>query len=44
MRCNTSDEVKGFFTWNDLVIVRPSAPSQYYPERIAVVCGMEQIN
>jgi hypothetical protein len=31
------------FTWNDLVIIKSNAPSHYYPGKIGVVCGMEQI-
>lgn len=31
------------FTWNDLVIIKPNAPPSYYPGKIAVVCGMEQV-
>lgn len=31
------------FTWNDLVVIKPNAPSSYSPGKIAVVCGMEQV-
>ena len=31
------------FTWNDLVIIKPNAPLFYFPGKIAVVCGMEQV-
>jgi hypothetical protein len=31
------------FTWNDLVVIKPNAPFSYFPGKIAVVCGMEQV-
>ena len=31
------------FTWNDLVVIKPNAPSSYPVGKIAVICGMEQI-
>lgn len=31
------------FTWNDLVIIKSTAPPNYFPGKIAVVCGMEHI-
>lgn len=34
---------KNLFTWNDLVIIKSNAPASYFPGKIAVVCGMEEI-
>ncbi len=31
------------YTWNDLVVIKPNAPSSYFPGQIAVVCGIEQV-
>lgn len=31
------------FTWNDLVVIVPNAPTPYSPGQIAVICGMEKI-
>lgn len=31
------------FTWNDLVVIKLNAPISYFPGKIAVICGMEQI-
>lgn len=32
------------FTWNDLIIIKSNAPPCYCPGKIAVICGMEQVN
>lgn len=31
------------FTWNDVVTIKSDAPVAYFPNEIAVICGMEQI-
>lgn len=31
------------FTWNDLVVIVPNAPTSYSPGQIAVICGMEKV-
>ena len=38
----TFDETN-LFTWNDLIVVKSNAPLCYCPEKIAVICGMEQV-
>ena len=37
-----SDE-PNLFTWNDVVMIKTDAPVSYFPGKIAVICGMEQI-
>lgn len=34
---------KNLYTWNDLIIVKINAPSFCLPGKIAVICGMVQI-
>lgn len=38
-----ADSETNLFTWNDLVVVKLDAPLPYFPGKIAVVCGMEQV-
>ena len=35
--------MSNLFTWNDLVRVKSNAPLSYFPNQIAVVCGMLQV-
>lgn len=34
---------KNLFTWNDLIVIKSNAPSCFFSNKLAVVCGMEQI-
>ena len=38
-----TDSDTSLFTRNDLVVITPDAPLSYFPGKIAVVCGMEQV-
>ena len=37
------NEEDNLFTWNDLIKIKTEAPACYFPDKIAVVCGMEKV-
>lgn len=37
------DDESNLFTWNDLVLIKFDALSSYSPGKIAIVCGMTQV-
>lgn len=38
----TSNKINSF-TWNDLVVIKANVPLSYFPGKMAVICGMEQV-